>query len=66
MKHYLKYILFGLIGLPLLGFATLIGAYFYVSATLPKVETLSDYQPPLITRIYADDGTIILRHTLFR
>ncbi len=63
MKYYFKYILFGLIGLPLLGFATLIGAYFYVSATLPKVETLSDYRPPLITRIYSDDGTIIAEYS---
>ena len=63
MKRFLKYTLLALIGLPLLGAATLIGAYFYVSATLPKVETLSDYRPPLITRIYADDGTIIAEYS---
>jgi penicillin-binding protein 1A len=59
MNRYLKYVLFSLLGLPLLGAALLIGAYFYVSTTLPRVETLSDYHPPLITRIYADDGSII-------
>lgn len=63
MKRFFKYLLFSLLGLPLLGAALLVGAYFYVSATLPKVETLSDYQPPLITRIYADDATIIAEYS---
>ncbi|MCK4623336.1 MAG: PBP1A family penicillin-binding protein [Desulfuromonadales bacterium] len=63
MKRFFRYLLFCLLGLPLLGAALLTGAYFYVSATLPKVATLSDYQPPLITRIYADDGTIIAEYS---
>ena len=37
----------------------LIGAYLYVSAKLPKVETLDDYRPPVITRILGDDGSLI-------
>ena len=63
MNPYLKYSLFFLFCIPLLGVALLLGAYFYVSSTLPKVETLSDYQPPLITRIYADDGSIIAEYS---
>ncbi|MEE4253604.1 MAG: hypothetical protein V2I50_06120, partial [Desulfuromusa sp.] len=63
MNRYLKYFLFILLGAPLLGAALLVGAYFYVSTTLPKVETLSDYRPPLITRIYADDATIIAEYS---
>ncbi|MCD6188326.1 MAG: PBP1A family penicillin-binding protein [Desulfuromusa sp.] len=63
MNRYLKYALFCLFGLPLLGAALLIGAYFFVSTTLPRVETLSDYNPPLITRIYADDGSIIAEYS---
>jgi penicillin-binding protein 1A len=63
MKAYLKYLIFAGIGVPLLGIALLIGAYFYVSATLPKVETLSDYNPPLITTIRADDGTVIAEYS---
>ncbi|MDA3904334.1 MAG: PBP1A family penicillin-binding protein [Desulfuromusa sp.] len=59
----MKYILFFLLGMPLLGAALLVGAYFYVSTTLPKVETLSDYQPPLITSIFADDGSIIAEYS---
>ncbi len=63
MNRFVRYFLFLLLGMPLLGVALLIGAYFYVSTTLPKVETLSDYQPPLITRIYADDGSIIAEYS---
>lgn len=37
----------------------LLGAYFYVSAGLPKVATLDDYRPPIITRILSDDGSLI-------
>ncbi len=63
MKRFLKYFLYSLIGLPLLAAATLVSAYYYVSASLPQVETLSDYQPPLITRIYADDGSVIAEYS---
>ncbi len=37
----------------------LLGAYLYVSARLPKVDTLADYRPPVITRILGDDGSLI-------
>ncbi len=37
----------------------LLGAYLYVSARLPKVETLADYRPPVVTRILGDDGSLI-------
>ena len=63
MKSYLRYLLFSLLCLPFLGVALLIGAYFFISSTLPKVETLTDYQPPLITQIHADDGTIIAEYS---
>ncbi len=63
MKRFLKYFLFAFFCTPLLAAAFLIGAYFYVSSTLPDVKTLSDYKPPLITRIYADDGTVIAEYS---
>jgi len=34
-------------------------AYLYVAKSLPRVDTLSDYQPPVVTRIYSDNGTVI-------
>ena len=33
-----------------------LAAYFYVANSLPKVDTLADYRPPVITRILSDDG----------
>lgn len=34
-------------------------AYFWVAGSLPKVDTLADYQPPVITRILSDNGTVV-------
>ena len=39
--------------------AGLTAGYFYVESTLPRVETLADYKPPIITRVYSDDGQVI-------
>jgi len=30
--------------------------YRYISSDLPKISTLKDYRPPLITMVYSDDG----------
>ncbi len=30
--------------------------YFYINEDLPKISKLSDYSPPIITNIYADDN----------
>lgn len=43
----------------LLGLLLSVGAYLYVAKSLPKVETLADYRPPIITRVLSDDGTVI-------
>jgi penicillin-binding protein 1A len=51
--------LLSLAGLFFGGLVCLAAAYFYVSATLPKVDTLADYRPPVITRILGDDGTLV-------
>ena len=41
------------------GAAGLAGLYHYLSGDLPKIETLADYRPPIITTVYADDGSKI-------
>ena len=48
----------GLLGL-LLAIVVPVGAYFYISKSLPRVDTLADYRPPVITRVLSDDGTVI-------
>ena len=35
------------------------GGYLYFAQGLPDYRSLSDYQPPQITRIVARDGTLI-------
>lgn len=38
---------------------SVLGAYIYVSGSLPRVDTLADFRPPIITRVLSDDGTTI-------
>lgn len=35
------------------------GAYFYVASSLPQFDSLADYKPPAITRVYSEDGQTI-------
>ena len=38
------------------GVSTIIGVYFYLSENLPKISSLKDYRPPIITTVYSDDN----------
>lgn len=59
IKRCLKITLWSFLGLFLAGCLGLVIAYWMVSASLPKVDTLADYHPPIITTIHADDGSVI-------
>ncbi len=48
----------GVVGL-LLAIIVPIGTYFYLSKSLPRVDTLADYRPPIITRVLSDEGEVI-------
>ncbi|MBC2717460.1 MAG: PBP1A family penicillin-binding protein [Desulfobacteraceae bacterium] len=39
--------------LGIVGFA---GVYFYFASDLPKISSLNDYRPPIITSVYSDDN----------
>ncbi|NIQ94984.1 MAG: hypothetical protein GWN87_12825, partial [Desulfuromonadales bacterium] len=41
------------------GFLLFASAYLYVAGDLPRVDTLADYRPPIITRVLSDEGEII-------
>ena len=45
-----------LAGLTLMG---AVGAIWYVSQDLPSLDSLHEYQPSLVTRVYADDQQIV-------
>lgn len=37
----------------------LVAGYYYISADLPKINSLMDYRPPIISTVYADDNRVI-------
>ncbi|MBI9083902.1 MAG: PBP1A family penicillin-binding protein [Desulfobacterales bacterium] len=38
------------------GGGTVVGVFYYLSEDLPRISTLADYRPPIITTVYSDDG----------
>ena len=61
MKKVLKFLIFGFAALCL--FFIAIGAvlYYFWSSNLPYIGSLREYNPPIITEIYGDDGQVIGR-----
>jgi len=50
------------LGVGVLVAATVLGVFIYIytiTRGLPSVEALRDYQPPVTTRVYAGDGTLL-------
>lgn len=41
------------------GAVVVLSAYDELTATLPPIDRLLDYDPPVATRVYADDGSLI-------
>ena len=37
----------------------LCGSFFYMLATLPKVDRLADYKPPIVSQVFGDDGSLV-------
>ena len=33
--------------------------FFYLLATLPKVDRLADYRPPIVSQVFGDDGSLV-------
>jgi penicillin-binding protein 1A len=44
----------------LFGVFTLFGLFFYVSADLPQINSLKDYNPPMNSKIVSKDGEVLL------
>ena len=40
----------------IIGSIGITGVYFYLSNNLPKISSLEDYHPPIITTVYSDDN----------
>ena len=37
----------------------LAGYLFYLLFTLPKVDRLADYKPPIVSQVFGDDGSLV-------
>jgi len=48
------------------GFLLFATAFLYVAGDLPRVDTLADYRPPIITRVLSDEGEVIAEFALER
>ncbi len=51
-----KWLLVLLVGGVFLSMAGLAGLYIYISRDLPKIISLKDYTPPIVTNVFSDDG----------
>ena len=51
-----RWVLWSCLVVGLAGIGTLFGVYFYLSEDLPKITSLADYRPPVITTVYSDDN----------
>lgn len=36
-----------------------IGYFFYLLGTLPKVDRLADYRPPIVSQVFGEDGNLV-------
>ena len=43
----------------LLGAGVAVSGYYYFTYDLPQLFSIDDYQPPVVTQVYSDDGTLI-------
>ncbi len=56
LKKIFKYLILAAVILFLSGVLTSVIVYFYLSKDLPKISSLTDYHPSIITEIYSDDN----------
>ena len=52
LKTFLWSVLICIVG----GTLTAVGVYYFLSRDLPKISTLKNYHPPVITTVYSDDN----------
>jgi penicillin-binding protein 1A len=46
-------------GVGLVCLLILSGYFFYLLVTLPKVDRLADYKPPIVSQVFGDDGSLV-------
>jgi len=56
ISRLFRWSLWALVFSGIAGALSLVGLYLYMSKDLPKISSLNDYQPPIISTVYADDN----------
>ncbi|MEA1946876.1 MAG: transglycosylase domain-containing protein, partial [Thermodesulfobacteriota bacterium] len=51
-----RYFLLASVFIVILSICGLVGVYFYLGRNLPKISSLEDYRPSIITTVYSDDA----------
>ena len=57
-KFMLKFILIGAV----VSVTCVTGIYLYFASNLPKLSSMADYQPPLVTRVFSTDGELLAEY----
>ncbi len=55
----LKIIALAILGTFLVGLLAGVGGYYFIQRNLPSLNTLQEYNPNLITRVYSTDGQVV-------
>ena len=58
-KNPWKFITITLVGLGVAGLLAVFGYFTYLYASLPKVDRLADYRPPIVSQVFGDDGSLV-------
>jgi penicillin-binding protein 1A len=60
MLRVLLFLLTFLIVMGLAGSAAVLYAFYYYGRDLPEYDQLADYEPPIVSRVYAGDGRLLV------
>ena len=59
MRSGAKLFLGALAGCSIILLLASIGYFFYLLGTLPKVDRLADYRPPILSQVFGEDGSLV-------
>ena len=55
VRFIIRLAIWGAVSIIVVGGLGLLGAYFFLSESLPKISSLTDYHPSVITEVYSED-----------
>lgn len=58
-KSLFKIVLLTLFSLGIVALLALSGYLFFLYHSLPKVDRLADYRPPIVSQVFGDDGSLV-------